>query len=93
MRRELEWLRGEVAAAAGLSDADRVAIFEDLWRTAEAIRATKTKEQLEHDEQARRILDTPGLERYRALAERWSAQQGTEQRRSADDRRDGPATA
>ncbi|MBI5851952.1 MAG: hypothetical protein HZB39_13140 [Planctomycetes bacterium] len=70
LRRELEWLRREVAAAAGLSDADRVAILEDLWATAEAIRATTTPEQLERDEQARRVLDGPGLERYCALAER-----------------------
>jgi hypothetical protein len=71
-RRELDWLRGEVAAAAGLDDAARVAILEDLWATAEAIRSTKTPEQLAREERARQILDGVGLERYRALVARLS---------------------
>jgi hypothetical protein len=67
-RLELEWLRGEVEAAAGLDDAARIAILEDLWATAEAIRATKSPEQLEREERARQILDGVGLIRYRELA-------------------------
>ena len=72
LRREREWLRGEVAAAAHLDDADRTAILEDLWLTAEAIRDTKSADQLRREELARQILDGPGLERYRALAARLS---------------------
>ena len=71
-QRELEWLRGEVAAASSLTDADRIAILEDLWQTVEAIRATKTVEQLQREEQARLTLDGAGLARYRALAARLS---------------------
>ena len=69
-RRELEWLREEVATSAGLDDAARVAILEDLWATAEAIRATKSAEQLEREELARQQIDGAGLERYRELARR-----------------------
>jgi hypothetical protein len=69
-RREHEWLEREVAAAASLTDAERTWILEDLWRTVEAIRATKSPEQLLREEQVRRELDAPGLARYRALAER-----------------------
>lgn len=69
-RRERDWLEREVAFAARLSDAERIAILDDLWQTLEAIRATKTPEQLQREELARRELDAPGLERYRALAAR-----------------------
>jgi len=70
LRREYEWLRREVAAAANLDDADRVAILEDLWVTAEAIRDTKSADQLRREEIARQRIDGHGLARYRALAER-----------------------
>jgi hypothetical protein len=69
-RRELEWPRREVADAAGLDDAERIQILEDLWQTSEVIRANKSEDQLQREEQARRLLDAPGRERYRALAER-----------------------
>jgi hypothetical protein len=69
-RREMEWLREEVALAAGLSDAERIAILEDLWATAEAIRATKSPAQIEREELARQTLDGEGLARYAALAAR-----------------------
>ena len=68
--REREWLEKEVAAARSLTDEDRVRIFCDLLETADAIRATKSEEDLEREEAARRELDRPGRERYRALAER-----------------------
>jgi len=70
IRREIEWLRREVADAAMLDDRARVAILEDLWATAEAVRATKSPAQLEREEVARRALDEEGLARYRALSER-----------------------
>jgi hypothetical protein len=70
LKREREWLEAEVAAARSLSDADRVRILRDLWRTAVAIRAGKTKEELERDDQVRQELDRPGKDRYRALVER-----------------------
>jgi hypothetical protein len=69
-RREREWLEREVALAARLSDADRIRILEDLWQTVEAIRATKSPEQIEREERVRRELDEPGRARYRALAAR-----------------------
>lgn len=69
-RRELEWLKAEVARAASLTDADRVRIARGLFRTHLAIRRSKTAEQLEREEEVRRLLDAPGRERYRALAER-----------------------
>ena len=71
-QRELEWLRREVEAAAHLTDAERIQILEDLWNTVEAIRATKTADQLAREEQARRALDEPGRRRYRELVERLS---------------------
>ena len=70
-RRELEWLRSEVALAADLTDADRIRIFRDLLRTAEVIQRTKSPEQLRREEEVRILLeDEPGKARYRALAER-----------------------
>jgi putative ubiquitin-RnfH superfamily antitoxin RatB of RatAB toxin-antitoxin module len=70
-RRELEWLENEVRQAASLSDADRIRILRDLLRTADSIRREKSPEELERDEEVRRILnDLPGRERYAALAER-----------------------
>lgn len=68
--REREWLEREVAAAESLTDEDRVRILCDLIETAEAIRITKSKDELEREEAVRRELDRPGRERYRALAER-----------------------
>jgi hypothetical protein len=70
LKREREWLEAEVAAARSLTDEDRVRILCDLWETVDAIRATKSEEDLEREEEARRELDRPGKERYRALAER-----------------------
>lgn len=67
-RREHEWLEREVAAAADLTDAQRVQILVDLWLTAEIIRATKSPEQLEREDEVRRQLKEEGLARYRALA-------------------------
>ncbi|HLQ37460.1 MAG TPA: hypothetical protein VK348_06650 [Planctomycetota bacterium] len=69
-RRERVWLELEVARYAHLSDAERVRIVEDLWLTAEAIRATKSTEQLHREELARLQMDEEGRARYRALAER-----------------------
>jgi hypothetical protein len=69
-RRERQWLRSEVALASGLDGAERIAILEDLWQTAELIRATKSPDQLRREELARQVLDAPGLERNRALAAR-----------------------
>lgn len=68
--REIAWLEQEVARTAHLTDAERIAILEDLWTTVELIRATKSMEQLRREELARRRLDAPGLERYRALVAR-----------------------
>lgn len=69
-QREREWLEAEVVAAASLEDNERVQILRDLLRTVDAIRAGKSPEELAREEQARRTLDAPGKERYRALAER-----------------------
>ncbi len=70
LEREREWLEAEVAAARFLSDSDRVRILRDLWRTAVAIRAGKSTEELEREDHVRRELDRPGKDRYRALVER-----------------------
>ena len=70
-RREREWLEGEVRSAASLTDADRIRILRDLLRTADAIRRSKSPEQLRREEEVRRLLeDGPARERYAALAER-----------------------
>lgn len=70
-RRERDWLESEVRLAAALTDADRVRILRDLLRTADAIRRTKSPEELRRDEEVRRFLeDDAGKERYTALAER-----------------------
>jgi hypothetical protein len=68
--REMEWLKREVALAARLTEADRVRIIEDLWETANAIRRSKSPEDIRREEDARRQLDAPGRARYRELAER-----------------------
>lgn len=69
---EFAWLESEVRMAAALSDADRIRILRDLLRTAEAIRRTKSAEDLAREEAARRALeDDAGRERYAALAARW----------------------
>lgn len=70
LKREREWLEAEVAAARSLTDEDRVDILCDLSETVDAIRATKSEEELERQEEVRRELDRPGKDRYRALAER-----------------------
>ncbi len=64
------WLEAEVAAAARLTDEERIAILIDLLEMSDAIRAGKSEEELRREEEAREILDRPGKERYRALAER-----------------------
>lgn len=70
-RREREWLTGEVALAASLTDRDRIRILRDLIRTSQAIRKTKSKDQIEREDEVRRKLeDDPARERYIALAER-----------------------
>ena len=69
-RRERAWLEGEVRRAAGLTDADRVRILQDLLRTADAIRRAKSPEELRREDEVRRSLDAPGRARYIALAER-----------------------
>ena len=68
--REREWLATEISGYRSLTDEDRVRTFCDLLDTAAAIQATKSKHQLDREEQVRRELDRPGKERYRALAER-----------------------
>lgn len=68
--RERAWLAGEVAAAAGLTDTDRIRILRDLWRTLEAIRRTKPAADLEREEEIRRAADEAGRARYRRLVRR-----------------------
>jgi hypothetical protein len=68
--REREWLEGDVARAALLTDADRIRVLRDLLRTAAAIRRTKSPRELRRDEEIRRAMDEPGRARYRALVER-----------------------
>ena len=69
-RLERDWLEGEVRLAASLSDADRIRILRDLLRTAEAIRRTKSAEELAREEEVRRALEEdPGRARYATLAE------------------------
>jgi CelD/BcsL family acetyltransferase involved in cellulose biosynthesis len=69
-RKEREGLAAEVAFAAGLSDADRIRILRDLLRTADAIRKSKSPDELRRDEEVRRILEEGGRVRYIALCER-----------------------
>ncbi|MBI4564973.1 MAG: hypothetical protein HY716_09810 [Planctomycetes bacterium] len=70
-RRERDWLAREVALAASLTDADRVRILRDLLRTADAIRRSKSPDELRRDEEVRRFLeDRPARARYIALVER-----------------------
>jgi hypothetical protein len=69
--REGEWLASEVKLAASLTDGDRIRILRDLLRTADAIRRTKTPDELRRDDEVRRVLeDDPARERYIALAKR-----------------------
>ena len=56
--------------AADLTDADRIRILRDLLRTADAIRKSKSAEELRRDEEVRRSLEEPGRQRYIALWER-----------------------
>ena len=69
-RREQDGLAAEVEFAADLSDADRIRIFRDLLRTADAICKSKSAEELRRDEEVRRSLEEPGRQRYIALWER-----------------------
>jgi hypothetical protein len=69
-RQEQEGIAAEVEFAAGLTDADRIRIFRDLLRTADAICKSKSPEELRRDEEVRRSLDEPGRQRYLALCER-----------------------
>ena len=69
-RKEREGLAAEVAFAACLSDADRIRILRDLLRTADAIRKTKSPDELRRDEEVRRLLEEGGRARYIALCER-----------------------
>ena len=68
--REQEGLAAEVEFAADLTDADRIRILRDLLRTADAIRKSKSAEELRRDEEVRRSLEEPGRQRYIALWER-----------------------
>jgi len=68
--REWAWLEAEVAASRHLTDEQRIDILVDLLDASDAIRAGKSAEELRREEEAREILDRPGKERYRALAER-----------------------
>jgi hypothetical protein len=70
-RREREGLAAEVVLAATLSDADRVAIFRDLLRTADAIRKSKSTEALRREEEVRyQLEELPARSRYLAFVER-----------------------
>ncbi len=69
-RKEREGIAAEVAFAAGLSDADRIRILRDLLRTADAIRKSKSPDELRQDEEVRRFLEDGGRARYIALCER-----------------------
>jgi hypothetical protein len=69
-RKEREGLAAEVAFAAALSDADCIRILRDPLRTADAIRKSKSVEELRQDEEVRRLLEEPGRQRYIALCER-----------------------
>jgi len=69
-RKEWDGLAAEVAFAAGLSDADRIRILRDLLRTADAIRRSKSPDELRQDEEVRRLLEEGGRARYVALCER-----------------------
>jgi hypothetical protein len=62
-----EWLESEVKLAGNLTDADRIRIFRDLLRTAEAIQRTKSADQLKREEEVRDELNRPGRERYTRL--------------------------
>jgi len=66
-----ERLAEEVAFSAKLSDADRIRILRDLLRTADAIRRTKSADELRRDEEIRRLLDeAPARQRHVALWEK-----------------------
>jgi len=65
-----EGLAAEVEFAADLTDADRIRILRDLLRTADAIRKSKSAEELRRDEDVRRSLEEPGRQRYIAFCER-----------------------
>jgi hypothetical protein len=69
---EREWLEREAAWASRLTDQDRIRILRDLLRTVEAVRRTKSIEQLQREEEVRRILeDTPGRARYLEFCDRF----------------------
>lgn len=68
---ERTWLEAEVRLAASLTDSDRIRILRDLLRTVDAIRRSKTPDEIRREDDVRRTLETePALRRYIALAER-----------------------
>ena len=67
-RQEQEGIAAEVEFAAGLTDADRIRIFRDLLRTADAICKSKSPEELRRDEEVRRSLRTRLPRRARRAA-------------------------
>ena len=67
---ERDGIAAEVKFASDLTDADRIRILRDLLRTADAIRRSKSAEELRRDEEVRRSLEEPGRQRYIALCER-----------------------
>jgi len=70
-RSERAWLESEVTLAAALTDGDRIRILRDLLRTADAIQRTKSADELNRDEEVRRLLEeAPGRQRYSELIER-----------------------
>lgn len=69
-RLEREELAAEVAWTANLSAADRLRMLRYLLRTADAIRKSKSVEQLQRGEEVhQRLEDLPGRERYIAFCE------------------------
>lgn len=68
---ERAWLENEVRLAEGLTDADRIRILRDLLRTIDAIRRSKSPEEITREEEVRwRLEDAPARERYAELVER-----------------------
>ncbi|MBM3835167.1 MAG: hypothetical protein FJ403_18215 [Verrucomicrobia bacterium] len=70
-RNERAWLENEVRLAQGLTDADRIRILRDLLRTVDAIRRSKSKEQIQREDEVRwQLEDGPARERYAKLVDR-----------------------
>jgi len=65
---ERDSLENEVRLAERLTDADRIRILRDLLRTVDAIRRSKSPEELRREEEVRwRLEGAPARERYAAL--------------------------